>query len=68
METSESFNFQSIQETDFAGHEGDANRYMPPEKPEETHINEYGVRVRGKRKAANHDEGDEIISFSVNMG
>lgn len=57
--------FQSIQETEFNGSENDADRYIASEK-EETHINEYGVRVRGAKKPDNYDEGDELVVFSIN--
>ncbi len=62
------FKFQSIQESEeFKGYENDLDKYAPKE-PEETYINQYGVRMRGKKIDPNHDDGDEPVIFTANRG
>lgn len=60
--------FTSIENSEeFQGLEGDVDRHTPPAQAQASHINEYGVRVRGAKRCQPLSDDDEI-HFSVNLG
>ena len=60
--------FTSIENSEeFAGLEGDVDRHIPPAQAQASHVNQYGVRVRGAKRCQPSSDDDEIV-FSINMG
>jgi len=60
--------FTSIENSEeFAGLEGDIDRHTPPAQAQASHVNEYGVKVRGAKRCQPLADDDEI-HFSVNLG
>ena len=60
--------FTSIENSEeFKGLEGDVDRHTPPAEAQASHVNEYGVKVRGAKRCQPLADDDEI-HFSVNLG